>query len=159
MPLPPVSTTYAGLPFAATLLGPEVVSLQQNGVTLQTTAAAIAGLGQNKINFANQLIVGLAAGSQDFGASPPIGYVQNTTNQLILNANSGDSTLAGLLAGQSGFSLLIFNSATVGNIIFAHQQASLAANQFTCPQGQAAILPPFTGVIISYVNSIGWIFL
>lgn len=87
----------------------------------------------------------------------PSGYSAGVTNRLVLTPTSGGSTINGLLAATDGWSILIVNSSSTDSITFTHQNSSTPANQFSCPGGTSASLPPLTNVIIIYcINQ--WIF-
>ena len=110
------------------------------------------------VNLPNQCTATLSAGAQDFGASPPAGYVQYVSNQLIFTANAAGSTLNGLLYGYNGFTAMIYNPGS-GGLIFGHRAAGNSLNQFNCAGGVSAYLGPFGAALISYINGTGWVFL
>ena len=82
----------------------------------------------------------------------PAGYVAGTTNRMLLLANSGDTTLTGLLAATDGWTVYIRNTSTTDNLQFSHLSASSsAANQFSCSQGVGATVAPLSGTLLVYV--------
>ena len=88
----------------------------------------------------------------------PAGYVAGTTNRLLITAAVGGTTLTGLLAATDGWGVYIRNVSTTDNLTFSHLDAgSLAANQFSCPQGVNAVLQPLTGVFLVYAAG-KWVF-
>ena len=109
--------------------------------------------------YLNTVSVTLAGGAQDYGTNPPPGYIATYSNQLMFMANAAGSTLNGLLAAVGGFTVLIFNPATTGGILFGHHAAGSSANQFTCPGGVSAYLGPLSGTLLCYITGQGWVFL
>jgi hypothetical protein len=99
----------------------------------------------------------MALGNNDYGASPPFGYVAGTTNVLILTPNSLGSTLVGILnPGINGWPLIIYNASSTAQITLANQQAASAYSQFTCPLGVSYVIQPQAKLFILYLNGIGW---
>ena len=81
----------------------------------------------------------------------PAGYVAGTTNRILVTAAVGGTTFTGLLAATNGWTVYIKNQSTTDNLSFLHLSgASLAANQFSCPQGVPVVLPPLTGGLFTY---------
>lgn len=118
------------------------------------------GLGTGTLQFyQNQCVATLASGANDYGASPPTGFVQAFSNQLIFTANSTGSTLNGLLSATNGFTAVIYNPSTTGGITFNHKAASVAVNQFLCPNATATYLAPYSATMIMYLAGSGWVFL
>jgi Protein of unknown function (DUF2793) len=68
----------------------------------------------------------------------PAGWAAATTTRLLLLAASGDTTITGLdhTGVGDGTEVLIRNTSTTDNLIFAHLSgASAAGNKFFCPGG------------------------
>jgi hypothetical protein len=99
----------------------------------------------------------MAAGSQDYGASPPAGFIINFTNLFELTPNAAGSTLAGILApSTNGFPTLLYNASATALIILSHHTAGLAANQFTLPNGLSFAIAPLSNRLIVYILGVGW---
>ena len=114
--------------------------------------------GANVVAYSTAIAATLTGGSTDWGASPPAGFSSDVTNQIAVTL-SADSILDGLLAATtSGFSVLIINLSAVYYIEFAHQSASLAANQFNCQNASPSTIGPFGSATASWVPTQGWFF-
>jgi hypothetical protein len=105
--------------------------------------------------FKSSVTATLAASQNNYS---PTGYVGGTTNRMLLAAASGGSTITGLVAGADGWTVYVRNTSTTDNITFSHLSgSSTGTNQFSCPQGVAAILAPLTGLLLTYVSNV-WTF-
>jgi len=112
--------------------------------------------GSGSVVYNSVLYVTLAAGVQDLGAMPPVGYYQNLTNLLVLTPNAAGSTISGLLgATQNGFSILMVNTSATIPIFFEVNSASSSSNSFN-GTGTVGILA--SGTTASWLSSYGWFF-
>jgi hypothetical protein len=89
----------------------------------------------------------------------PTGYTA-LTSRMLVTAAAGGTTVNGLSATAVADNHRIYwrNQSTTDNTTFAHLAGGqTAGNQFSCPGGVAAILPPLTGAWLIYLVNI-WCF-
>ena len=143
-------------PLPLPALGSEQIPLAIAGLNYRVSLSSILGAIAGS---ANIVTATLAAGSQDFGTSPPVGYVPGQTGVLNLTANAAGSVLNGLAAGGA---IVLFNNGSVnGNIQLPHRTAGNAANQWNVAggAGNSVFLLPFQSVLAITVSGYGWIFI
>ena len=156
--IPANATTIQGLQAATVpLTGAENMIGMQAGVTVTFPAAAVAAIGSGSVTYNNALIAALPEGGVDWGSNPPVGYQAGVTNFIQASANSANSILAGFLIAPPGFSVVFWNTSSVGQIQFLHQRAASSAKQFNCPNGATVALLPFSAALLVATSS-GWIF-
>lgn len=153
----PAQTTFKQLPKAGTLTGAEIVPVDQNGQTVQTTIAAMAGVigGLNPQAYITP--AALAAGLTS-NYNPP-----GLANASILRLGSGNQAFSidGIAAPAGPKFLLVINANTAAadlTVVDASRSASFPVNQIIV-QRQANFAIGFQGGAWFYYDEIAakWI--
>jgi hypothetical protein len=148
----PSQTTFRQLPQAGTLTGTEVVPVDQNGQTVQTTIAAIAGV-----------VGGINPEAYITPAALPAGLTSNWNppglgNASIIRVSSGNQAFSidGIAAPAGPKFMLLINANTAEadmTIVDASASASFAQNQILV-QHKANVAIGFQGGVWFYYDEV-----
>jgi hypothetical protein len=105
----------------------------------------------------HSISVTIASGTTDWGASPPSGWVTNTTNRVLVTPTDDTSTLIGMPACNDGFQVRVIVVSSSLSVDYENASAGTPANNFLTSGAGTVTAIPQKGITWEYVGaSTGW---